>query len=389
MDPTLMAWYGAAAASVAGAGATLGLYGKVWIDWTKVNLKGGIREVAVAEHGLFHRGFVKPNPVGYLKPTSRRRYNTVFFGPLTRITTITDMDRDELQIEIPVTFEGAPASTDSADQPVIVVRVSWSIPDFVAVIDDEADPGDHGRIPRNLWIHRTELKKLSRHVWDSFVSRHVRKFMPHPMKYFVPGPAAIAFMNDYLQGEHIARLYESVTHHVRAACGRPSVQNFIRVQDPVDGGRIDYTMVRIRNRRCEFHDNDPNDPYYVPMAFHNQGELQDVLSAILTRVCQLEVEPFGIYINELTVREIRLPPRIVAASRAREAREQDVLAMKKFVTQLTESTAEIVEANPGMNPDMALLTAANSAGSGNESAGTLAALLSAFTSALNAFGRRP
>lgn len=312
---------------------------ETWLSWTVVNIVGAGRKVFVGIHGWTGNAVVKPDPVVVTDP------GTVFKGPLVRPLAYVNPDRDELRIKVIVSPEGGPSSNDEKDACVAVLRISWSIAPLIRFRDQPERPGDHGKIPENV---RYRVKNLP---------RRSRKMVPQlqGQGWVVPGAAAIAFMNNYTEGEHLERLLEFVTHHTREFFGSFSVHELMRVKQadtPKDPpGKILYRRARIRGEDVEIPYGKGKDE--LPEEYRTMGELQQVISHVLTFVCREELDPYGLYANDITLVTLGFPQKLVDASRAKETRRDDAENMRIFTdalaTNVTKATAV------GVDPDISAL----------------------------------
>lgn len=335
---------------------TVVIYGqllKIWAAWVTVNVEGAARTVFVGHHGWLAKGYVLPDP---LKGNNRA---TLLKGPLVRPEAYVDTDRDEVNMEFTVPLEGAPSSTEESDRPQVRIRISWSTADFVPYYDMHGDPGDHDRIPPNLIIPQEELAPG---VVQRFMARGVYAFLPRAsvgennvIRKFVPGAAAIVFMNKYTDGEHLERLFEFLRQHAIEIFGGIHVRQLERIATEGAAAttvhQFDQLQIRIRGHVETFQGDNPDDSHYTPTAYRNTGEFRRVLSAFLTKVMQIEMEPYGVFVNDVTIVDIRLPKRIVDASRDREARTDQVESMRRFGKGLAKEVGRLTA--QGMNADVA------------------------------------
>lgn len=325
---------------------------RVWLSWMVVNIEGAGRKVFVGIHGRTNKAVVKPHPLD-------EERTTFLVNPLVRPFAYVNPDRDEIRLKVPFSPEGAPA-TEQGDEAIATLRVSWSVPAWVPFYDIPGEPGDHGKLPSNLLV---EPHRVPDQVVERFGNRRV---LPNPYTDFVPGAAVIAFMNKYTAGEHLERMREFIVQHTREFLGSFHVRELMRVTDEEgqqrgEVQRLRYTRARILGHDVEFSDRDRNDlAHYVPCEYHNLGQLLNVQSQFLTKVSQQELEPYGIFINNVTVVRIQLPKRLVEASRGKEARTDEVESMKRFTDGLKENVQKMTAQDIGMDPDIAGLLVADS-----------------------------
>lgn len=339
----------------------------IWIRWTKVNLEGAGRKVYVGVNAWTGSGFVYPSPKTQL---DRERgmiaeKNTFFVNPFMKTVAFVNPDRDELRIKIPIAPEGAPASTEDNDRASTVVRVSWAIPEWVVYHDVPDAPGDHGKLPQNLRVKGSEVP---REVYEGSLKRHQNDEVV--VDSFYPGWAAVAFMQKYTDGEHIRRIVEFLTEHAREFYGSYHVRELMRVAQEGEEGNLPlrYTNARIRGNTLPV----PAELQQHFRRIRTRGEFQQAVGEILTWAARVELEPYGIFANDVTEVELSLPKRLVDASRAREARGEDVQSMRALTAQLADSVKELDKT--GMTPDVSGLILADSVGTESRP-GPLAALL--------------
>lgn len=328
--------------------------GRIWLSWMVVNIEGAGRKVFVGIHGRTNNAVVCPHPL------SEER-TTFLVNPLVRPFAYVNPDRDEIRLKVPFSPEGAPA-TQNEDEAIATLRVSWSVPPWVPFYDIPGEPGDHGKLPRNLLV---ESHQVQRSIVDRLESLRLPEVFPAPYTYFVPGVAAIAFMNKYTEGEHLERMREFIVQHAREFLGSFHVRELMRVKEEQQGEdvqRLRYTRARILGYDVEFNDRDPvhDLAHYVPCEYRNLGQMLSVQSQFLTKVTQQELEPYGVFINNITVVRIQLPRRLVEASRSKEARTDEVESMRRFTEGLKVNVQQMTAPGVGMDPDIAGLVVADS-----------------------------
>lgn len=327
---------------------------KTWLSWMVANVEGAGRKVFVGIHGRTNNAVVCPHPLD-------EERTTFFISPLVRPFAYVNPDRDEIRLKVPFAPEGAPA-TEGGDEAIVTLRVSWSVPAWVPFYDIPGEPGDHGKLPNKLLV---EPCRVPGQIVERFERRRIPEMFPVPYDYFVPGAAVIAFMNKYTEGEHLERMREFIVQHTREFLGSFHVRELMRVEEEEQLGnevqRLHYTRARILGHDVDFSDADPNDlAHYVPCEYRNMGQLLSVQSYFLTKASQLELEPYGIFINNVTVLPIQLPRRLVEASRGKEARRDEVASMNRFTEGLRANVQKLRDENVGMDPDIAGLIVADS-----------------------------
>ena len=328
---------------------------RIWLSWMVVNIEGAGRKVFVGIHGRTNNVVVCPHPL------SEER-TTFLVNPLVRPFAYVNPDRDEIRLKIPFSPEGAPA-TENEDEAIATLRVSWSVPSWVPFYDIPGEPGNHGKLPNNLLVESGRLIRQDQRARDRFERRRLPEVFPKPHDYFVPGAAVIAFMNKYTEGEHLERMREFIVQHTREFLGSFHVRELMRVKEEEQGNevqRLRYARARILGHDVNFSD-DPNDlAHYAPCEYCNMGQLLSVQSYFLTKVSQQELEPYGIFVNNVTVVRIQLPRRLVEASRGKEARRDEVVSMNRFTEGLRANVQKLKDEDVGMDPNIAGLIVADS-----------------------------
>lgn len=358
---------------------TLTLVVHVFLKWMTVNTEGAGRRIFVGIHAFTNKAVLYPDPLG-------REATTNFIDPLVRADAYPNPDRDELRIDIPFTPEGAPAETGiEANRAVAFLRISWSIPQWVPFYDIPNEPGDHGNIiPPNLRVPR---ESLPNDIVQHFVRQRIEACLPNGIESFVPGAAALVFMNRFTEGEHLVRLFEFATNQTRAVLGALDYREFMRIRalgerDAGQTKKLPCRYVVIRNKRIPLQSEDETAPNYVSLGYANMGDFQRAVSQLLTRVLQLELEPYGVFVNDATLVNVELPGRLVQAHRDREAREHEVEAMNVFSDHLRRNVKRL--RSVGMTPDVAGLLAADTMGRESRP-GVLGAILAMTNSVINSF----
>lgn len=324
-----------------------------WIPWTVFILKGAGRNVFVGIHGRLNRGVVRPHPL-------ERESTLVVVDPLVRIEGLADPDRDDITIRVPIGLEGAVADSDDfTNQAVAQLRVSWSTGDFTPFVDFVGVPGDHGKMPANLLIPKETMDPQTHQL---FVSQGWEDYFGK-IKYYVPAAAAIVFINSrFTEGEHLIRLYKLLARLVQEFFAPFDVSEMMRIRDDVHGPavyrRVIFTGTRIRNQWVAFPTSQDK-PYYISPYYSNPGELRQVFLRVITWLAQLELEPYGIYINEVVWDKVTIPNRLVKASQERESRRQEAAGVAGKTKAIGEGAREI--SATGADPTVAALIAAETA----------------------------
>lgn len=326
---------------------------KTWLSWMVANVEGAGRKVFVGIHGRTNNAVVCPHPLD-------EERTTFFISPLVRPFAYVNADRDEIRLKVPFAPEGAPA-TEGGDEAIATLRVSWSVPAWVPFYDIPGEPGYHGKLPNNLLV---ESRRVPDQIVERFERRRIPEVFPGPYDYFVPGAAVIAFMNKYTEGEHLERMREFIVQHTREFLGSFHVRELMRVKEEKQQGdkaqRLHYRSARILGHDVNFDDDSNDLAHYVPCEYRNMGQLLSVQSHFLTKVSQLELEPYGIFVNNVTVVRIQLPRRLVEASRGKEARRDEVASMNQFTEGLRANVQKLRDEDVGMDPDIAGLIVADS-----------------------------
>lgn len=339
-EPAL--WWFAAAIAVGALLVSIAYAINSFLEMTWLNIEGAGRKVLVGVHAWRreHAGVYpwphEPKRASYILPLLMRPYMYV------------DPDRDEARLDISLSLIGAVESTENAERARVILRVSWSIPDWVRFYDIRG-PGDHGDIPANL----------KRRIND---------------EVYLPGAAVIAFMNDYVQGEHLSRLYETVTLFTRAFFGRIDVHELINLGRHHPRLTLTYPSPMIRGQAINWLGADapivgstPQEviagtPELVSWVCTNQDEVQQVARAFITHVCQHELKVYGIHINEINVVQLEVPPSIINQNRILVGRLDNQRSMKIFANSLAENLGTLTDKH--VDADIAALVLAQETGTG-------------------------
>lgn len=310
----------------------------IWKTWCLINLEGAGRKIFVGINGLTGSIMVTPHPL------AKREWTTAIIGPFVRPYAFVNPDRDNIVIPVPLQLEGAPPSHRADDRAIAKLLVSWATFEFVPRLDVRGEPGDHGKFPSNLNIPKWRLPAAVR---DQFFRWKVANVHPHEIIDYIPGAAAVAFMNDYVLGEHISRVIDFTVAHSQEFLNAFTVTELIRVRED-DAKRVARTIPQqralIRGRTVSMSE------LGLPLTYSNLGEWREVCSEILTRLNILELVPYGIWC-EIRIIDLEFPQSIVDSSRNLEARSMDVKAMKTFADGLATNIKSLRGA--GMSPDVA------------------------------------
>lgn len=308
-----------------------------WILWTKVSLEGAGRQILVGIHGWSGDIFVYPHPL--IKSPKA----TIFISPFIRPYAWIDPDRDEVRIKVFFEPRGAPAQSGE-DRPTLILRLSWSVPNWVPYNDVEGEPGDHGGIPKNIVSRRL---KIPREVLRHFDNRQHGRLYPRRIKRFIPGAVAIAITNKHSDGEHLVRLFEFAVAQAR------EVMSSFHVRDFVHASEDNSVTTPVRIHSVVVRDKSIPIPADIPRQYSNTGEMYEIISRILTWSIRLELEPYGVFVNDATPASITLPDEIVQEALREEGQKIGVRRMNTLADALTANVEKLREKN--VDPTIAAL----------------------------------
>jgi hypothetical protein len=338
----LIGWNVAAVGALVIAGLYTKELVKLWETWVLISLAGAGRKAMVGMHA-FYKGVGKVYP----RPLETQDRGTMIKGPLVRQFAYINPDRDEVRIQVVIEPEGAPAEED--DHCLAVLRMSWSVSKFIPYYDDPGKPGDHGQLPDNL---KYPLSELPWYYAAEFYKRGLQDY-----EYVIPGAAAIAFMNDYGKGEHLQRLLEFSVSKVREFFQTFRVRQLMSV---IRDEEIDTPIERtLRYKRTRILGKDIELPDDLPQTYSNKGELEHVIHTVLTWILQREIEPYGVFLNDVTLVRFAFPKRLVQANREKEAAKEEVERIQTMGPAFNAEVKRLSGDKATVDPDVAALVLAD------------------------------
>jgi hypothetical protein len=190
-----------------------------------------------------------------------------------------------------------------------------------------------------------------------YAAEFIKRGLREDRHYVIPGAAAIAFMNDYGQGEHLSRLLEFSVTKVREFFQTFLVRELIRVMkdeevdNPVER-TLRYTRTRILGKDIDLPDD-------LPRTYRNKGELEHVIHTVLTWILQRDLEPYGVFVNDVTLVRFVFPDRLVEANREKEAAHDEVERIHTMGPALEKEIKRLAGTEATVDPDVAALVLAD------------------------------